>query len=168
MSKEDLLRKENNLFLLQVEQRQSWQYCIQGFVKGEKLFSFCDLISSFSFIYLYLIWFDKKRFREKSHKMTGKIPLLLQILLWGGGRGGFWRVGGHHPVSPIISKNTIFQKFLHLENVIFKLFGGPGRSPSEKILPKMVPKGHSHLLLKIDFKMILQFFLVVEQPGPLK
>ena len=30
--------------------------------------------------YQYVIWFDKKRFREKSHKMTGKFPLLLQIL----------------------------------------------------------------------------------------
>ena len=39
------------------------------------------------------------------------------------------------------AKNVTFQKFLHLENVISKLFGGPGGSPSEKILPKMVPKG---------------------------
>ena len=38
-------------------------------------------------------------------------------------------------------KNATFQKFLHLENVIFNFFGGPGGSPSEKILPKMVPKG---------------------------
>ena len=38
-------------------------------------------------------------------------------------------------------KNATFQKFLHLENVIFNFFGGPGRSPSEKILPKMFPKG---------------------------
>ena len=27
-----------------------------------------------------VIWFDKKKFQEKSHKMTRKIPLLLQIL----------------------------------------------------------------------------------------
>ena len=27
-----------------------------------------------------MIWFEKKRFKEKSHKMTDKIPLLLQIL----------------------------------------------------------------------------------------
>ena len=30
--------------------------------------------------YQCVIWFDKMRFREKSYKMTGKIPLLLQIL----------------------------------------------------------------------------------------
>ena len=30
-------------------------------------------------------------------------------------------------------KNAIFQKFWQLKNVIFKLFGGPEGSPSEKI-----------------------------------
>ena len=38
-------------------------------------------------------------------------------------------------------KDATFQKILYLENVISKLFRGPGGSPSEKILPKMVPKG---------------------------
>ena len=29
-------------------------------------------------------------------------------------------------------KNAIFQNFWHLKNIIFKLFGGPGGTPSEK------------------------------------
>ena len=52
---------------------------IQGFVKGEELFSSCDLTSSFSFIYRQRTNEQKKDIQRKSHKMTGKIPLLLQI-----------------------------------------------------------------------------------------
>ena len=51
-------------------------------------------------------------------------------------------------------KNATFQKFLHLENVIFNFFGGPGGSPSEKILPKMVPKGYSHLNFRLKLKSL--------------
>ena len=56
-------------------------------------------------------------------------------------------------------KKAIFQKILHLENVIFELFGCPGGSPSEKILPKMVQKGQSLLILKS--LCLLSFFLRV-------
>ena len=75
-------------------------------------------------------------------------------------------------------KNPIFQKILHLENVVFKLFGGPGESPSENFLPIMVSKGQSHLKLKIHCLLnpknsfwndLLMFFLrgCVEHPPPI-
>ena len=35
-------------------------------------------------------------------------------------------------------KNAIYQKFWQLKNVIFKLFGGPRGSPSEKFLSKIL------------------------------
>ena len=38
-------------------------------------------------------------------------------------------------------KNATFQKFLHLENVIFNFFGGPGGSPSDKNFAKNGSKG---------------------------
>ena len=38
------------------------------------------LASDWLTISVCVIWFDKQRFIEKSHKMTSKIPLLLQIL----------------------------------------------------------------------------------------
>ena len=38
------------------------------------------LASDWLTISVCMIWFDKERFREKSHNMTSKIPLLLQIL----------------------------------------------------------------------------------------
>ena len=47
------------------------------------LLSYADKELTYSLVlatdWLCVIWFDKKRFRE-SHKITGKIPLLLQIL----------------------------------------------------------------------------------------
>ena len=101
-------------------------WLIQGFIKGEELFSFYNLTSSLSFIYRqrtnleltnslfyapnwqavrlnlftyadkaltnslllasdwlsnFRVWFGlRKRFREKSHKMAGRIRLLLQLL----------------------------------------------------------------------------------------
>ena len=42
-------------------------------------------------------------------------------------------------------KIAIFQKFLHLENVAFKLFGGPDGSPDENLLQKKVPKNKKSL-----------------------
>ena len=38
------------------------------------------LASDWLTILVCVIWFDKERFIEKSKNMTGKIPLLLQIL----------------------------------------------------------------------------------------
>ena len=95
--------------------------------KGEELFSFCDLTSSLiSFtnkeltnslllasdrlaISVCVIWFDKKRFWVKSHKMTSKIPLLLQILGQSQPRNGnyilikrFWWPQGHK-----VRRNTL-------------------------------------------------------------
>ena len=40
------------------------------------------LASDWLTISVYVIWFDKVKFKEKSENMTSKIPLLLQILVF--------------------------------------------------------------------------------------
>ena len=71
--------------------------------------------------------FKKRFFRgpEESFVFEPSISFIIIYYFW-------WVVG---------QKAPFFKKILYLENVIFKLFGGPQGSPSEKILQKIVPKG---------------------------
>ena len=89
----------------------------------------------------------KTYFYEKAQNMLKFGNFQKYRFFFGGGvqsqRGGFGLEPSKMSLYMIIyflegwrPKNATFQKFLHLENVISKLFGGPGGSPSEKFCQK--------------------------------
>ena len=80
-----------------------------------------------------MIWLNKKRFREKSHNVTGKIPLLLQILLG--------------PLNCIIVHNNKLEK---------------DREIVHKLSIPETPFGTSECVI-LNIRNIIEFFFVYRQ-----
>jgi len=105
--------------------------------------------------------------QDESHRNPKKVYFSCAIGVY------FMSFFYEHPVYLFIifgrleAKNAIFQNFLHLENVIFKLFGGPGGVPQWKKFAKncskvsVTPKIKKSLPFdpkQIALKMIYQRF----------